>query len=120
MTGSVAIHPKGARLRPTRRLMAMKATLLVRKRPWHRASSQRFRFMVCPVYGAKKNQPARDWFFGTATAVAVLLRSRQAAARAVAALRGAAAFLAKTFFAAGAAAFLAGAFLVAAGFAAAA
>jgi hypothetical protein len=45
MTGSVAIQPRGASASPTRPLMAMKVTLLVRKRPWHRASRPRFLFI---------------------------------------------------------------------------
>ena len=45
ITGSVAIQPSGARLKPTRPLMAMKVTLLVRNKPWQIVSSQRLRFM---------------------------------------------------------------------------
>src|SRR5665647_1700193 len=45
MIGRVAIQDSGARLKPTRPLIAMKVTLLVRKSPWQMASSQRFRFM---------------------------------------------------------------------------
>jgi hypothetical protein len=33
MTGNVAIHAAGARLKPTSPLMAMKVTLLVRNKP---------------------------------------------------------------------------------------
>jgi hypothetical protein len=41
----VAIQHSGAKLKPTRPLMAMKVTLLVRKSPWQSVRSQRFLFM---------------------------------------------------------------------------
>jgi hypothetical protein len=41
MTGKVAIQPAGAKLSPTKPLMAMKVTLLVRNKPWATASSKR-------------------------------------------------------------------------------
>ena len=35
----VAIHGVGVKDKPTKPLMAMKLTLLVRKRPWHKTKS---------------------------------------------------------------------------------
>jgi hypothetical protein len=51
MTGSVAIQPSGAIDRPTRPLMAMKVTLLVRNRPWQSVSRRRLAFMPPSVSG---------------------------------------------------------------------
>src|SRR5574343_855297 len=51
MTGNVAIQPNGAMDRPTRPLMAMKVTLLVRNRPWQRVRRRRLAFMPPSVYG---------------------------------------------------------------------
>jgi hypothetical protein len=36
--GKVAIHALGAKFKPTKPLTAMKVTLLMRKKPWHRVS----------------------------------------------------------------------------------
>ncbi|EWS62296.1 hypothetical protein Y695_04478 [Hydrogenophaga sp. T4] len=52
MTGKVAIQPSGASERPTRPLMAMKTTLLVRNRPCAAARSQRFLFIRGCLYKA--------------------------------------------------------------------
>ncbi|CFN77235.1 Uncharacterised protein [Bordetella pertussis] len=49
MTGSVAIQPYGASANPTRPLMAMKVTLLVRNRPCRTDNSQRLRFILSGV-----------------------------------------------------------------------
>jgi collagenase-like PrtC family protease len=52
MTGSVAIQPSGASCRPTRPLMAMKTTLLVRNRPWQE--------LVCPAGSLPALKAAMD------------------------------------------------------------
>jgi hypothetical protein len=45
MTGKVAIQPNGAIDKPTKPLMAMKVTLLVKKSPWQSVSKIKLAFM---------------------------------------------------------------------------
>jgi hypothetical protein len=45
MTGKVAIQPSGAMDKPTKPLMAMKVTLLVKNRPWQSVSRIKLGFM---------------------------------------------------------------------------
>ena len=49
MMGKVAIQPSGAMDKPTKPLMAMKVTLLVKNKPWQSVSKMRFGFIPASV-----------------------------------------------------------------------
>ena len=57
MTGSVAIQPRGAIDKPTKPLMAMKVTLLVKNSPWQSVRRMRLAFIPGSVSPAHTTGP---------------------------------------------------------------